>query len=53
VDYSPLGADVVLGVVQHLEALAAPQDGAPFKRLVAALQSCEEPGGVWDRQLDG
>jgi hypothetical protein len=52
VDYSPLDDDEVRRVVRHLVELAEPAEKHLTKRLLA-LPAADEPGGVWDRQMDG
>jgi hypothetical protein len=52
VDYSPLAADDVRRVVQHIEQLAEPPKGRFSKRLLA-LPASESAGPLWDRLLDG
>jgi len=52
VDYSPLEADDVRGVISHLERLAEPIEFASAKRMMA-LPAVERGEPLWDRQLDG
>ena len=52
VDYRPLEADDVPGVIRHLERLSEPIEFLSAKRVMAVpAVECGEP--LWDRQLDG